>query len=439
MAETPSLQRSSTRGEFLAAVALLALALRLGFMFGFQIWETSFAAEDLTIAHYIAEGRGFSAPALHGDYVGPTSQKAPAVPYMLAFGLWLGTFPFFWYQIVQALAGAACCWWIGRLGERVLYPRAAMLSAVLLAVYVPLIWWMKYAGDHIFGGAALLVCLLLLYRAADTGTLVAAAQWGAALGVSAYFSAEPLVAAPFFALWLAWRRRSDGWVIALTAPALAAAVALLVISPWTLRNYAVHGELVLVRTGFGTALWWGNNKDATGTDWFLVTDENGETRRVSGRYRMPEELASEIRDLPEVEQERHLARAGFAWIRANPGKAARLFARKFGLYWWFNYIENVDSVPILREIFWAGVLAFFLVGAGSALATRAMIAAPVLLPLATSSLLHSLTVVSHNWRMRLPVEPLMLLFAAHGLLVVLGRFSPRFAPSPITSTERAQS
>ena len=431
---------------YLLAVVLLALVLRLGFIFGFQIWESSFAAENLTIANHIAAGQGFSAPALYGDYVGPTSQKAPGVPYLLAVGYWLGPpSPFFWYQLVQALVGAACCWWLGRLAARILYSRAAMLSAVLLALYVPLIWWMKYAGDHIFGGAALLVCLLLLYRAADTGTLVAAAQWGAALGLAAYFSAEPLLPAPFLALWLVWRRRHDGWVKALAGPAIAAVVALLIISPWTIRNYAVHGEFVLVRTGFGTALWWGNNDQATGTDWFLVAGEDGQTVRVSGIYHLPEELEREIRDLPEVEQERRLTRVGFAWMRDNPGRAARLFVKKFWYFWWFNYIENVKPVPILREIAWAGVLVFFLVGVGSILTRRRdrgphdsgtvvgamvdrMMIVPVLLPIATSTLMHSITVVSANWRMRQPVEPLILLLATHGILVALGRISPKLGP-----------
>lgn len=68
-------------------------------------------------------------------------------------------------------------------------------------------------------------------------------------------------------------------------------------------------------------------------------------------------------------------------------------------------------------------------GGGGALIDRMMII-PILVPIATSTLLHAMTVVSANWRMRQPVEPLILLLAVHGIFVVLGRISPALGPDP---------
>jgi hypothetical protein len=42
-------------------------------------------------------------------------------------------------------------------------------------------------------------------------------------------------------------------------------------------------------------------------------------------------------------------------------------------------------------------------------------------PIAASMLFHAATVVSTSWRMRLPIEPILLLFAAYGLMCVMRR------------------
>jgi hypothetical protein len=43
----------------------------------------------------------------------------------------------------------------------------------------------------------------------------------------------------------------------------------------------------------------------------------------------------------------------------------------------------------------------------------------LLVPIATSMLFHAATVISGSWRMRLPIEPVLLLLAAYGLTFVV--------------------
>ena len=45
-----------------------------------------------------------------------------------------------------------------------------------------------------------------------------------------------------------------------------AGVALLVIAPWTVRNWLVHGEPVFIKSTFGYAFWQGNSPGSWGTD-----------------------------------------------------------------------------------------------------------------------------------------------------------------------------
>ena len=203
-----------------------------------------------------------------------------------------------------------------------------------------------------------------LEAAPTTGLFV---SWGALIGLSGLFRADVLLPVPLFAAWLAWRHRRRGWARAVAGPIVAGAVALLVIAPWTARNYRVHGELVLVRTGFGTVLWWGNNPRATGTDWDFVPGAEGQSRRVPGLLLIPDELKRELAPLSETDQESRLTQEALAWVAAEPGQAARLFLKKIGYYWWFFYHAEVDPIPIARETGWVGLLLFALLGIALAL------------------------------------------------------------------------
>ena len=43
-------------------------------------------------------------------------------------------------------------------------------------------------------------------------------------------------------------------------------VTAMTLTPWTIRNYRVHGELVAVKSSFGYAFWQGNCRQSEGTD-----------------------------------------------------------------------------------------------------------------------------------------------------------------------------
>ena len=42
---------------------------------------------------------------------------------------------------------------------------------------------------------------------------------------------------------------------------------LLCLTPWTIRNYKVHGRIILLKSGMPKELWMGNNPNATGTGY----------------------------------------------------------------------------------------------------------------------------------------------------------------------------
>jgi hypothetical protein len=453
----------------LATIVVVALMLRFGLIFSERLWETAFVAEDWPIAQNIAAGNGFSATALHpcGEFVvspetrdqclddfgvdnngiEPTSQKSPGVPALLALALLIGGLhPFLWFQLLHAIVGAAACWWLGRLGERVFNASTGLTAALLLAFYVPLIWWVKYPGEHILAGAILLVILLTLHRLETNPNTSLFFGWGALIGFGGLFSADVLLPAPFFAAWIAWRHRRRGWTRATAGPIAAGLAAFLVIAPWTARNYDVHDEFVLLRTGFGTALWWGNHPKATGTDWSFTENTDGQLQRVPGLRLMPDALKRELAQMSETEQESRLTQEALSWIISEPKQAAGLFLKKIGYYWWFVYDAEVEPIPIAREIGWSGLLLFAIFGSFLALRRSLNVSNKVscqlhnnlsagmkpvkessrgfvlqlIVPIGASMLFHAITVVSSSWRMRLPIEPILLLFAAYAITYAWG-------------------
>jgi 4-amino-4-deoxy-L-arabinose transferase-like glycosyltransferase len=131
-------------------------------------------------------------------------------------------------------------------------------------------------------------------------------------GVAVLIRPAMILFFPLAAAWLLLRRR----------PALVAALAagsLLVVTPWTARNYRHYGRFVLVASEGGVTFWTGNNALARGEGDLAA---NPDIRRAQIALR------AEYPDLSEEEMEPIYYREALAWIRSHPVEWAVLEARK---------------------------------------------------------------------------------------------------------------
>ena len=111
---------------------------------------------------------------------------------------------------------------------------------------------------------------------------------------------------------LALRRQRRSWV----APVLAAGfAALLVISPWTVRNYRVHHHWFFVATEGGRNYWMGNNPEAQVVSTANVLPDSAPTAEL---VRLPDDMA----------RDRYLYRLGMKFVREHPGRAAHPLSRQ---------------------------------------------------------------------------------------------------------------
>jgi peptidoglycan/LPS O-acetylase OafA/YrhL/4-amino-4-deoxy-L-arabinose transferase-like glycosyltransferase len=249
--------RPSRFGLWLAAVAVLGLAIRLIYVFGWK--NPGLNAGDAEYYHeganFLADGRGYLHPfqlIRHGLVI-PGADHPPGYLTVLAAFSFLGLTTFLQHQLISCVLGTLGVAAIGLAGRRIGGERVGILAALIVAVS-PNVWFhdaMVMSESLVVATTALV--LLTGYRWWDRPTLASAALFGLAVGAAALVRSEALLLGPFIAVpLLLWRRsrtgeaggtggsgsETGGLSIEVLGRQLAAAggVAVLVIAPWVGYN-----------------------------------------------------------------------------------------------------------------------------------------------------------------------------------------------------------
>jgi 4-amino-4-deoxy-L-arabinose transferase-like glycosyltransferase len=204
----------------------------------------------------VADGHGYVNPAelIFKGHSVPSATHPPLYTLVIAAATKLGITGDEAQRSLGCLFGAGTIAAIGLLGRRVAGARAGLVAAALAACYPLLI-----AADGALMSEtlyALLIGLALIaaYWFRDDPGWRRAAVLGVAIGLCALTRAEALLLLPLLALPVAWRR----WRM-LGAVVLAAVV---VVAPWTVRNWTTFERPVLISTNDGVTLA-GSNCPAT--------------------------------------------------------------------------------------------------------------------------------------------------------------------------------
>jgi 4-amino-4-deoxy-L-arabinose transferase-like glycosyltransferase len=340
----------------------------------------------------------------------------PLYPYFLA-GPFALTGSFLAAQVLQVFVSVLLIPAVGRVGALTLGRRAGVVAAAITAFYPELVWF----SVHFWVENVFLVLLwwaferLLVADASGRRRHAAAAGllWGAAIlarETALYFL-------PVAAAWLALRRgRTGAWPAGAARAAIVLAAAVLVVAPWTYRNWLAFEAFVPVSTAGGQNLFQGNAR--------IPRDET---------YRMVDEVQGRI------EQYRYARGMGLEAIRERqPGWILEKLGEQMPLFW---EAESMALIHLKRG-------AYGKVRPGAALALSVVMLVPYLavialavraiptLPLARGIPLlllflayyNAIHVVAHGFnRYRLPVMPVLFLMAAWGW----GSARTAIAPSPL--------
>jgi hypothetical protein len=244
---------------------------------------------------------------------------------------------------------------------------------------------------------------------------------GLALGTTVLLRQVFLLFIPVLFAWLLWRsyRYQARAVIRMLGILIGAtAVLVLLILPWTFRNYRTFNTFVLLNTNAGFAFFWGNHP-IHGYNFISILPADG----PSYQDLIPEELL----DLNEAELDRALLKRSIEVIRENPVRYLILSITRIRDYFKFWPSSESSTISNISRIFSFGVLWPFMlygliIGFRRFLPSEALI---LYLFILTYTGIHLLT-----WtliRYRLPVDAVLLVFAGMALVDLQARVVQRFA------------
>jgi hypothetical protein len=303
------------------------------------------------LARRVADGHGFTFATGHWPATPagePTAHWSFLYTLLLAAAYALSGADVLGARLAQALlAGTLHTWLAWRIGERVFGRRAGLMTAGLTAVYA---YFVYYAGALVTETLYIISVLWTLDVALRIGESRAGTDsghpsralggrlWielGLALGVTALLRQVFLLFVPFLYGWLWWRARTrspglrrvgrQDW-----SPSqgllVATSITVVLIAPWTARNYRAFGTFVPLNTNAGFAFFWSNHP-VYGTTYHGLLPSG-----APGYYDL---IPTELRGLNEGQLDKALLRRGLGFALQDPGRYLLLSISRTSEYFKF--------------------------------------------------------------------------------------------------------
>lgn len=447
----------------LLVILLVSVALRVGaaLYLGDQVADLPGTADQLSyhnLAQRVLGGHGFTfgepwwpltaagAPTAHWSYLytfylvavyaffGPHPLAARLIqailvgvlhPY-LAYRLARASAPAHWPTTVPLLAAA----WTALYGYFIYYAATLMTEPFYITAILAALWAAVALVDRAAAGNG--APARSEAAAGSEATVPHAGRrwaWGVPLGLTLAAAVLLrqlfLLCVPLIFLWIvvaAQRARR----LRQTLPALGVAAMLIVLAivPFTAFNYARFGRMVLLNTNAGYAFFWGNHP-IYGGRFIPILPEGGPTYQ--------DLIPRELRRLDEAALDQALLARAIGFIAADPARYLRLSLSRIPAYFMFwpdpdsGLVSNLTrvgsfglSLPFMIYGLWRSLRAWVRQKWGARLAAPELL---LYLFVLAYTVIHLLT-----WaliRYRLPVDAVLILFAALGLGDILARFSNR--------------
>jgi len=389
-------------------------------------------------------------PAGRPDPQIPTTPfaKPPGYPYFLALAYWLTGGSYLGVRIIQMALGLTNVVLMFLLGRAVFAPAVGLVAAGFAAIY----WIFIYFEGELNSPAVVLFLLLAAMNVLASWprkpTWVRAAVPGLLLGLLTLIRPESLAILPIVAVWgwFAFRPkvRARGRLVRI---GLFLACAVLAIAPVTVRNYLVSNEFCSIAAFGGLNLYASNNELADGVSPKLdvkallgvshpLDNEGGPLYLEALRRKLNRP------DLTYAEFNQHVTEQALRYIASHPGRIAKLVAKKALLFWGPAEVSNnkvhyydkrfSPTLRFLPGFPWAaglGILGVALLvqrvnrlrHEGQSWPPKATV--PALLVLYVFMTFVSFLPFFVVARYRVPVIPILLLFAAYAVCRIAGFLS----------------
>ena len=353
------------------------------------------------LARSLLNGQGYS---FTKNWYPFTPPNTPTAHWSFLYPLYLagiyavtGYHPLAARLIQGAVGGALLCFLVYKIGRRVADENTGLVAAGLAAVYGYFIYYNVALMTETLSVVLILITLYLSMELKENPIPIRWVGLGLSLGLAALLRQTVLLFAPFLLFWLFTELRARGirwWYFALPV-----AIIFLVIIPWTLRNYLVYREFLLLNSNAGYALYASNNPNL-GIDW----------RNELVVVPVPEELVGQN----EAQLDRALTQKGLEFILADPKRYLWLTLNKTLEYVRFWPSSDSSRISNLNRVLSFGLyLPFMVLGLGLSVARwRNFI--PLYLFILIHTGIHLLSWPSPRYR--LPVDAVLMVFAGITLI-----------------------
>ena len=328
------------------------------------------------------------------------------------------------------------------LGKRFFNSTVGLVSAAISAIYIYFFYYAATLMTEPFYITAILAVLALSVTLMDRITahkpgegrreiFLNAALLGLVLGLTVLMRQVFMLFIPFLFLWMGWVLRKKGFWTLVGSGAIAGAIIVLMILPFSLFNYSRFGRFVLLNTNAGYAFYLANHP-IYGTKFIPILPAE------MGTYQ--DLIPVELRSLDEAALDTELMKAGLQFVVDDPGRYIQLSISRIPAFFMFWPSSGSGTVSnISRTASFGLFLPFMIYGVVLALVSRKH-----RLRLSSASMITILffgfyaAIHLLSWslvRYRLPIDAVMLIFAGLAL-VNLYEHALRLRPGKQRSTAR---
>jgi 4-amino-4-deoxy-L-arabinose transferase-like glycosyltransferase len=436
----PGAPRVPSLRALILGLFVLALLARLAWVMtlaGPLTWDDE--REFADVARHLVAGDGFISSSYRAN---------PVLPAYLALVFRVFGENYLAARVGQALFGALTCVLVALIAHRLFGATVAVVSATLVALYPPHVYLSGVFYVECLFTLTIAATVYLALRAADAA---GATGWAFATGVS--FAIATLTRAifiaylPFLLLALLWAHGGTRRGVAPCAALLLGVV--LVISPWSLRNYAAYGRPILVSSGLGTKLWQGNNEltagDADDRELYWYTAkwkeraeslDAGAQQDLAARYA---DIAARVQQAEDRTGDHYMATdqvlmpIALRYMAAHPGRTVELFVKKLvTLFSPFSKTLTTNAYTtstyrLIAQISFLPLLVLAIVGVW--FAGRRDRRITVLYAL-LASIVVAYGLLNTCTRFRLPLDPFFIILASLPLARMIELWIPQRVPEP---------
>jgi 4-amino-4-deoxy-L-arabinose transferase-like glycosyltransferase len=259
------------------------------------------------------------------------SHRPPVFPLLMSGVRFLFGFGIWPVYLMNAILGASTAVVVWRTGVRVFGQRIGLWAGVAFALWPFSIVWTAGVQPEVL--CAFLVASCIWAVVAKRVLLV-----GITAGLLALTRSNYIALAPLLAVWMLGAGKARH------VPLMLAAWSLTLV-PWIVRNYVVHGQLMVASSDGGMAFVLYNDRE------MLRRQLAGESQQVDPMNTAYGRIAQELARLAEPAQTRLMYATGAEEIRAVPGLYARVVLQRFWLLWnpipdTGGWIGKVMGVPL---------------------------------------------------------------------------------------------